>query len=168
MVEEALEALRGAPSHGRDRGRGDGHGEDVAHEFGEAVLGHELGVHEVAHPGCDAWPVLHRGVDARREVGSCQGAACTAEAAMGAVFCDLERLGLGYIEDLPARGRTVPVGVRQRCAAAGTGGRVVIDDMVRVVALRKRGSLVARLAAAGSAGLASLASGAPLGCALSS
>ena len=166
MVEEALEALRGAPSHGRDRGRGDGHGEDVAHEFGEAVLGHELGVHEVAHPGC--------------------GPYCTGALTPGGKWAPvrvphaLQRQrwarcsvtsrgwGSGTSKTLPARGRTVPVGVRQRCAAAGTGGRVVIDDMVRVVALRKRGSLVARLAAAGSAGLASLASGAPLGCALSS
>ena len=86
MGEEGLEAPGGSPAHGGDRGCGDGHCEEVAHEFGQALLGNELGVQQVAHPGGDAWPVLDRGGHAVREDGSCHGGAGAAEAAMGAVF----------------------------------------------------------------------------------
>ena len=87
-------------------------------------------------------------------------------AAMGAVFGDLQGAWLGHIEDLSTDGRAVTVGVRQRCAAARTGGGVMIHNMVRALGPRQRRSLVARLAAAWPAGLAALASGAPLGSAL--
>ena len=166
MGEEGLEAPGGSPAHGGDRGCGDGHCEEVAHEFGQALLGNELGVQQVAHPGGDAWPVLDRGGHAVREDGSCHGGAGAAEAAMGAVFGDLQGAWLGHIEDLSTDGRAVTVGVRQRCAAARTGGGVMIHNMVRALGPRQRRSLVARLAAAWPAGLAALASGAPLGSAL--
>ena len=56
---------------------------------------------------------------------SCHGGAGAAEAAMGAVFGDLQGAWLGHIEDLSTDGRAVTVGVRQRCAAARTGGGVI-------------------------------------------
>ena len=120
-----------------------------------ALLGNELGVQQVAHPGGDAWPVLDRG---GHEDGSCHGGAGAAEAAMGAVFGDLQGAWLGHIEDLSTDGRAVTVGVRQRCAAARTGGGVMIHNMVRALGPRQRRSLVARLAAAWRGGLAALAS----------
>ena len=166
MGEEGLEAPGGSPAHGGDRGCGDGHCEEAAHEFGQALLGNELGVQQVAHPGGDAWPVLDRGGHGVREDGSCHGGAGAAEAAMGAVFGDLQGAWLGHIEDLSTDGRAVTVGVRQRCAAARTGGGVMIHNMVRALGPRQRRSLVARLAAAWRGGLAALASGAPLGSAL--
>ena len=74
---------------------------------------------------------------------------------------------LDKLEALIARATdVVTVGVRQRCAAARTGGGVMIHNMVRALGPRQRRSLVARLAAAWPAGLAALASGAPLGSAL--
>ena len=66
---------------------------------------------------------------------------------MTAMFGDLERLGLGHIEDLPTDGVCVTVGIRQRRATACAGGRSVIHDVVRVPGLRQGGSFVARLAA---------------------
>ena len=97
------------------------------------------------------------------EDGSCQGAAGAAEAAMGAMFGDLEGARLGHIEDLPTDGGAVTVRVRQRRAAARAGGRVMIHDVVGGSGPRQGRSLVARLAATGPAGLAALALGAPLG-----
>ena len=64
---------------------------------------------------------------------------------MGAVFGDLQGAWLGHIEDLSTDGRAVTVGVRQRCAAARTGGGVMIHNMVRALGPRQRRSLVARL-----------------------
>ncbi len=55
---------------------------------------------------------------------------------MGAVFGDLERLRLGYIEDLPTGGRALPVGVRELSATAGTGGRVVAITQKRAYSLK--------------------------------
>ena len=83
--EEALEAPGGAPAHGRDRGRGERHGEEVVHELAQALLGHELGVQQITHPRGDAWSVLDRGGDAVREGGHGHGRAGAAEAAVGTV-----------------------------------------------------------------------------------
>ena len=74
LIEGGFDAFAEA-THGGDRGCGDGHCEEVAHEFGQALLGNELGVQQVAHPGGDAWPVLDRGGHAVREDGSCHGGA---------------------------------------------------------------------------------------------
>ena len=52
---------------------------------------------------------------------------------MGAVFGDLQGGVVGHIEDLSTDGRAVTVGVRQRCAAARTGGGVMIHNMVRAL-----------------------------------
>ena len=53
MVEEALEAAGGAaggaPARGRVGGRRDPHREEVAHELGQAVLGKDRCVQQVAH-----------------------------------------------------------------------------------------------------------------------
>ena len=121
MVEEVLEAPGGSPAHGGDCGGGELHCEEVAHELGQALLGDELSVQQVAHPRGDAWSVLDRGAHAVREEGFGHGPAGTAEAAMCAMFGDLEGSWLGQIEDLPADGGTVTVGVRQRSTAARKG-----------------------------------------------
>ncbi len=80
---------------------------------------------------------------------------------MAAMFGDLEGLRLGHIEDLPADGGSVTVSVRQRRAAALTGGRIMIDDMVGRRGPLQGSSLVARLAATGPVGLAALAPSRP-------
>ncbi len=81
---------------------------------------------QIAYPRGNAWPVLDRGGHARREDRAGHGAASAAEAAMGAVFGDLQWLRFGQVEDLPADRRAVTVSLRQRAAAPGTGGWIVI------------------------------------------
>ena len=129
------------------------------HELAQALLGHELGVQQITHPRGDAWSVLDRGGDAVREGGHGHGRAGAAEAAVGTVFGDLEGVRLGDVEELPADGSTVAVGVRQRLAAVRTGRGVVIHDMVRGVGLLQGRSLVARLAATRPARRGTLAPG---------
>ena len=81
---------------------------------------------------------------------------------MAAMLGDLEGLRLGHIEDLPTDGVAVTLGIRQRRAAACTGGRIMIHDVVGRRGPLQSGSLVARLATTGPVGLAALAPGALL------
>ncbi len=57
------------------------------------------------------------------------------------MFGDLE--GLRHIENLPTDGFCVTVIIRQRRAAAFTGARIMIDDMVRAFGPLQSGYLVA-------------------------
>ena len=148
MGEAVLEAIGAAPAHGRGNGRGERPCEPIVHESGQALLGKEPGVQQGAHPRGDVWSARDRCGHAIRKDGSCHGPAVAAEAAMRAMFRDIRGRGSGTSNDLSPDGCTVTVGVRQRCAAARTGGRVIIQDMVRRIGPRQSRSLVARLAAA--------------------
>ncbi len=100
---------------------------------------------QIAHPCRDVGTVLDRGGHAHREGRSGHGAAGVAKTAVGAAFGDLQWLRVGSIQNLPANWRAVTVGRRQRGAAPGAGGRIVIHDMVRGRGRRQGRSRLARL-----------------------
>ena len=126
---EAREPRGAILAHG-----GDGRGrqldaEQVAHQRGEALFGQHLEMQEINHDAGDPGAILHRGLHVVGKVRTGLGAARRADATVGTMLGDKERLRRGEVEHLPGdvvRGHRLA----QRLAAPRTGFGKMIDRVV--------------------------------------